>query len=75
MLLVGEMHGTAQVPEVVGRMACHAALRSQGEDRGSEPFVERLDARDDEGFDGVLSVGATSASEPAVPTPAAEPAR
>lgn len=25
VLLVGEMHGTTQVPEVVGRIACHAA--------------------------------------------------
>lgn len=54
-----------------GETRCGVA-QSQGEDRGPSPFVERLDARDDKGFDGVLYVGTTSASEPAVPAPASE---
>lgn len=29
ILLVGEMHGTTQVPELVGRIACHAARQPQ----------------------------------------------
>jgi hypothetical protein len=31
VLLVGEMHGTAQVPDAVGRIACHAAAAPEAE--------------------------------------------
>jgi hypothetical protein len=49
-----------------GEVRCGVA-ESKGEDRGSEPFVELHAARDDKGFDGVLYLGTTTASEPAVP--------
>lgn len=48
-----------------GETKCGVA-ESGGEDRGAEPFVELLAARDDKGFDGVLYVGTTTASEPSV---------
>lgn len=53
-----------------GESQCGVA-HSQGEDRGAEPFAELHAARDDKGFDGVLYVGPTTASEPAVPVSAA----
>ncbi len=40
--------------------------QGKGTDRGSNPFVELHGERDERGFDGVLYVGRTSASEPAV---------
>lgn len=49
-----------------GESKCGVA-QSGGEDRGAEPFVELHAARDDKGFDGVLYVGTTTASEPMVP--------
>ena len=48
-----------------GNTRCGIA-RTSGEDRGAEPFVERFDARDELGFDGVLYHGPVTASEPAV---------
>ena len=51
-----------------GESRC-GVTQSEGEDRGSEPFAELHATRDDNGFDGVLYVGTTTASEPAVPLP------
>jgi hypothetical protein len=36
-----------------------------GEDRGTEPFIELLEERNELGFDGLLYVGSTTASPPA----------
>ena len=52
-----------------GKSTC-GVNQGRGEDRGPEPFVELHAARDDKGFDGVLYVGTTTASEPAAPVPA-----
>lgn len=46
-------------------MRCGTA-KTQGRDRGGEPFVELHDERDELGFDGVLYVGPLTASPPAV---------
>jgi hypothetical protein len=54
-----------------GAVRC-GTTKAGGEDRGPDPFVELHDARDDKGFDGVLYVGTTTASEPAVPAATTE---
>jgi hypothetical protein len=51
-----------------GEVRCGIA-KMGGEDHGLDPFVEVHDAPDDKGFHGVLYVGPTTASEPAVPAP------
>jgi hypothetical protein len=48
-----------------GKTRCGVAQSRGGEDRGAETFVERFDARDELGFDGVLYLGPVTASEPA----------
>lgn len=53
-----------------GEVRCGVA-QSQGEDRGPDPLVDVHDVRD-KGFDGVLYVGTTTASEPAVAATASE---
>jgi hypothetical protein len=61
----------ACVGEPGGEVRCGVA-QSQGVDRGPDAFVDVYDARDDKGFDGVLYVGTTTASEPAVAATASE---